>query len=69
MLFRSSVWLDAEEQLGDAYFGTSEKQGDLPNSLKDIADFLYEQKSLAKEPDLETFEKAVNPSYIEEAIK
>jgi len=64
-----SVWLDGKEQLGGAYFGTSDQKGDLPNSLKDIADFLYEQKSLAKEPKLSTFEEAVNPMYIEEAIK
>ncbi len=64
-----SVWLDGQEQLDAAYFGTSDNKGNLPNSLKDIADFLYEQKSLAKEPDLKTFEDAVNPSYIEEAIK
>lgn len=64
-----SVWLDAREQLDPAYFGTSDLKGDLPNSLKDIADFLYEQKSLANEPTLAIFEKAVNPSYIEEALK
>lgn len=64
-----SIWLEGKEQLAPTYFGTSDKKGDLPNSLKDIADFLYEQKSLANQPDLETFEKAVNPKYIEEAIK
>lgn len=64
-----SVWLDGNEQLDPAYFGTSEQKGNLPNSLKDIADFLYEQKNLAEEPELKTFEEAVNPSYIEEAIR
>lgn len=64
-----SIWLDAKEQLDDGYFGTSENKGSLPNSLKDIADFLYKQKSLAKEPELQIFEDAVNPKYIEEAVK
>ena len=64
-----SVWLRANEQLDSAYFGTSDQKGDLPNSLKDIADFLYEQKSLAKEAELSVFEEAVNPMYIEEALK
>lgn len=64
-----SVWLDGKEQLDSAYFGTSDKKGNLPNSLKDIGDFLYEQKSLAKEPALSTFQEAVNPMYIEEAVK
>ncbi|MBK5241986.1 aliphatic sulfonate ABC transporter substrate-binding protein [Clostridium sp.] len=64
-----SIWLTAEQQLDAAYFGTSDKKGDLVNSLKDTADFLYEQKSLMSKPELSTFEDAVNPSYIESALK
>lgn len=66
---KGSIWLTAEQQLDPAYFGTSEKKGNLVNSLKDTADFLYKQKSLMNEPKLDVFEKAVNPSYIENAIK
>ncbi|MCR1970524.1 aliphatic sulfonate ABC transporter substrate-binding protein [Clostridium cochlearium] len=66
---QGSVWLTAKEQLDAAYFGTKDKKGDLVNSLKDIADFLYDQKSLMTKPELSTFEKAVNPSYIENALK
>ncbi|MBE6068144.1 MAG: aliphatic sulfonate ABC transporter substrate-binding protein [Clostridium lundense] len=66
---KGSIWLTAEQQLDPAYFGTSEKKGNLVNSLKDTADFLYKQKSLMNEPKLDVFEKAVNPSYIEKALK
>ncbi|PRR79940.1 Taurine-binding periplasmic protein precursor [Clostridium liquoris] len=66
---KGSIWLTAEQQLDPAYFGTSDKKGNLVKSLKDTADFLYKQKNLKKEPQLDTFEKAVNPSFIEKAIK
>ncbi len=66
---QGSIWLTAQEQLDSAYFGTSDKKGDLVNSLKDTADFLYEQKSLMTQPELSIFEGAVNPSYIENALK
>lgn len=66
---QGSIWLTAEQQLDPAYFGTSSKKGKLAASLKDTADFLYKQKSLVSEPKLSTFEQAVNPSYIENALK
>jgi taurine transport system substrate-binding protein len=66
---KGSIWLTAEQQLEPAYFGTSAKKGNLVNSLKDTADFLYKQKSLMNEPKLSTFEKAVNPFFIENALK
>lgn len=66
---KGSIWLTAEQQLDPAYFGTSDKKGNLVKSLKDTADFLYKQKNLKTEPKLDTFEKAVNPSFIEKAIK
>lgn len=66
---QGSIWLTAEQQLDPAYFGTSSKKGNLVNSLKDTADFLYKQKSLVSKPELSVFEKAVNPSYIENALK
>lgn len=66
---QGSIWLTAEQQLDPAYFGTSDKKGNLVASLKDTADFLYKQKSLISEPKLSIFEEAVNPSYIENALK
>ena len=66
---KGSIWLTAEQQLDPAYFGTSDKKGNLVTSLKDTADFLYKQKSIMTQPKLSTFEDAVNPSYIENALK
>lgn len=66
---KGSIWLTAEQQLDPAYFETSDKKGNLVKSLKDTADFLYEQKRLKTKPQLSTFEKAVNPSFIEKAVK
>jgi len=66
---QGSIWLDAKEQLSPDYLGTSSQKGGLVRSMKDTADFLYEQKSLASEPKAETFEQAVNPSYVEKALQ
>lgn len=63
------VWLSAEEQLSDKYFGSGSSIGDLAKTLKSTADFLVEQKSIETAPDLEVFEKAINPKFIEEALK
>ncbi|MFZ4859068.1 MAG: aliphatic sulfonate ABC transporter substrate-binding protein [Desulfuromonadaceae bacterium] len=63
------VWLSGKEQLSKAYFGSSAKKGALPKILKSTADFLVEQKSIDKAPGLDIFEKAVNPSFIEKALK
>ncbi len=64
-----SIWLRAEEQLDTAYFGTTEKRGNLAAAIKDTADFLYEQNSLVSEPKLSVFEAAINSFYIEQAVQ
>jgi len=66
---QGSIWLTSKEQLEPAYFGTSTKKGNLVNSLKNTADFLLEQKSITSVPKLSVFENAVNPTYIENALK
>jgi taurine transport system substrate-binding protein len=66
---RGSIWLTARQQIEPAYLGTSSKKGDMVKSLKDTADFLYKQKSLISVPKLAEFEQAVNPTYIENALK
>lgn len=63
------VWLSAKDQVSDKYFGSSSKKGDLAKTLKSTADFLVEQKSIEKAPDLAAFENAINPKYIEDALK
>ncbi|MDR0552101.1 MAG: ABC transporter substrate-binding protein [Spirochaetaceae bacterium] len=62
---RGNIWLSAEEQLGNAYFGTSAVPGDFAKALKKTADFLVTQKTIAQAPDIGIFQKAVNPHYIE----
>jgi taurine transport system substrate-binding protein len=66
---QGSIWLTAQQQLDSAYLGTNDKKGHMVQSLSDMADFLYEQKSLASKPDPATFEAAVNPSFVMEALQ
>ncbi|KMT21816.1 aliphatic sulfonate ABC transporter substrate-binding protein [Clostridium cylindrosporum] len=66
---KESIWVSAKEQLSDKYFGTSSNKGNLVNILKDTADFLADQKTIPSSPDIKVFENAVNPSYIEKALK
>ncbi|MBN7773980.1 aliphatic sulfonate ABC transporter substrate-binding protein [Clostridium aminobutyricum] len=63
------IWLSGEEQISDKYLGTSTSKGEFVKALKDTADFLAEQKTIDSAPGIEVFEKAVNPKYIEEALK
>lgn len=64
-----SSWLDIKEQLSPDYLGTSAHKGAAAASFADMADFLYEQKSLRSKPSPSTFEQAVNPSYAEKALQ
>ena len=66
---RELVWLTPKEQLAPAYFGSSRKKGDLAKTLKATADFLVTQKSIESAPGLAAFEAAVDPSFIEAALK
>lgn len=63
------IWLSAQEEISDKYFGSSAKKGNLANVLKATADFLVEQKAIEKAPAQDVFEKAINPKYIENALK
>lgn len=63
------VWLSGNELLSQPYFGTSEQKGDLSKTLKATADFLVAQKAIDKAPDQAAFDAAVNPSFIEKALK
>lgn len=64
-----SKWLTGKEQLDSTYLGTSDSKGDLKDSLYSIANFLKDQNSISTVPDKSKFEDAVNPYYIEQAIK
>lgn len=64
-----SKWLTAEEQIGDDYLGTSSSKGAVVKNLMDTAEFLKDQGSIQEIPAQDVFENAVNPSYIEAALK
>ena len=49
--------LDKSQQ--SQYIGTADKQGTLPQLLKDTSDFLLSQKAVTTSPDIEVFKKAV----------
>jgi taurine transport system substrate-binding protein len=62
---QGSLWVTAEDLLGDAYFGTSENPGKFAEIMKDTGDFLVEQNSIDTSPSQEKFNEFVNPKYIE----
>ena len=66
---KTIVWIPGSDQLKDEYLGTAAKKGKFANVMKETADFLVSQKTIKAAPPLATFEKAVNPSYLEKALK
>lgn len=58
-----------EEQITEEYLGTKEKKGALASQLKATADFLEEQGSIDKAPELETFENAITGQFIQQALE
>lgn len=66
---KTLLMLNGKEQLSDKYVGTSAKRGGLVKALKDTADFLVAQKTIRSAASVAAIEKAVNPSYLEKAVK
>jgi|WetSurMetagenome_2_1015567.scaffolds.fasta_scaffold94199_3 taurine transport system substrate-binding protein len=66
---QGSIWLTAQQQLDVAYLGTDTQKGHMAESLYDMADFLFEQKTISSQPQIENFRQAVNSSYIEKALQ
>jgi len=66
---KTLLMLNGKEQLADKYLGTSAKRGALTKALKDTADFLLEQKTIRSAAALAAVEKAINPSYLEKAVR
>ncbi len=58
------IWLNAEEQASDKYLG-----GAMADVLKDTADFLVDQKSIASAPDLEAFKEAIDSQFVRSIAK
>jgi taurine transport system substrate-binding protein len=66
---KTLVMPNAKEQLLERYLGSSGKPGGVAKALKDAGDFLAAQKVIRSAPDLATYQKAVNPKYLEAAMK
>ena len=57
------------DQASDAWLGgTPAKPGKLAHVLKGTADFLVEQKSIKKAPDVAAFQKAINTEFLKKAL-
>jgi len=63
------IWLTPEEHLSQRYLGTSSQKGDIATTLKSTSEFLVEQGLIERSPDISVFRNAVNPSYIEAALR
>ena len=57
-----------KKQLGPDWLGTPGAPGKFAGVLKGTADFLVEQKSIRKAPDVAAFEKAINTTYLVKAV-
>ena len=60
---------DGNEQVKDDYLGTKESKGKLADTLKATADFLKEQGSIDKSPDLQMFKDNITGEFVEKALK
>jgi taurine transport system substrate-binding protein len=66
---KTMAMLNGKEQLGEKYLGTCAKRGQFAKALKDTADFLKAEKRIKEAPDLASFEKGMNPCYLEKAMR
>lgn len=57
-----------KDQITEEYLGTKDKKGKLAQTLKNTADFLVEQGSIEKAPELSVFEDLVTGEFIEKAL-
>ena len=64
-----NIWVSGKDQLSSAYLGTSTSKGKLAETLTTIAAFHAAQGNLKKAPDKSVFENAIDPSFVESALK
>lgn len=64
-----NLWLDASEQTGDRYFGTSDAPGQLANELLETVRFLRAQGLIGGEPTEELVRGAVDGGFAAEAAQ
>lgn len=62
------IWLTSEQQIAPEYFGTKDAPGRMGQILKDTADFLVTQKVIENAPDLATFQKGANPTFLQQSV-
>ena len=55
-------------QVTERWLGAPGKPGAFAKTLKSTADFLVEQRSIRHAPDLATFDKAIDTSFLEKAL-
>ncbi len=65
----SLVWLDGSEQLSADYLGTSDSIGALADVFVATGAFLFEQGTIRQAPPRELFEGAINPRYLQDALR
>jgi len=65
----SLVLLSGQEQLAPDYLGHSNEPGNLASVLKATADFLVSQKTIKSAPELEAFQDALHPEYLEKTLE
>jgi len=61
------IWLTAEEQLAPAYFGQPGQPGALADALKKTADFLVAQHVIRAAPELATFQRGADATFLQRA--
>lgn len=65
----SIILLTGEQQLGAPYLGTADNPGDLALVFKATGDFLQEQGTIGNSPPTTVYREAINPFYLEEAVR
>ncbi|VEF48620.1 putative taurine ABC transporter taurine-binding protein [Bacillus freudenreichii] len=60
------IWLDAKEQASEDYLGTEDNKGAFALALKNTADFLKTQNAIESVPELEAFEDAIAPQFLQQ---
>ena len=58
------IWLTSEEQADAQYLGTPDNVGNFAGILKESAQFMVTQKTIASAPELETYQSAIRNDFL-----
>jgi len=64
-----NIWVSGKDQLTKDYLGTTGSIGKLADTLKTIGDFHAAQGNLSAAPELSKYQGAIDPSFVEAALK